>query len=1274
MPEEEVQAVAGDFGNSARLTPEFLLGAFQPFLEDYKTNVDHLSLAVDSRIQSSFEGLIDEDASDSWAKIRLSNAQAAIPERTDYIQTQWSAMPFTTNKAHYDPKIGTYTEDVPSDAFYTAGMLTGTDFDSTASILSEDIVNYIVGLVTDSSGDGMAHLRADFESQYKDIHGEYAASEDINQAFNEWTDGIEYMAYLYKGIADAEDEINGKLEDRIHKLALLQAKTFDIETSYLSNFQSNGNISGRSQEAQYLDTYHRKGINEVFGTDTDLSGISNTKLVDIFMGISPAKWDELIEAAKGNLDDFLEHIQYFVDGLESIKNGDERKWIDDFVSTMFTPFENALAGVDREVIDVISNLDGLAEYVAEQQGLEDVEEYKKIIKGVIEAIGDIKKLQLAKGQMTGLVNAQAGIMGLEDENTLMQLSMKYNTPFDTQEQQRSMVDALSMASFDDFLKLSTDLNIPLETIYQDMTNLSNIVNSVSDEFEDLSDSLSDYAKSLVLSDKSYISPELKTSIAKDNFMEIYQKAMSADKDISAAAMQELPGAADSFLDLSQQSNTGLLDYNKDFSLVLSSLQNAEDHANSYVAKTDDSLTEEEKANKKLDQLSHLEGMNANIIKIDNQIMELWENQDIKSFFRDFSDAFDDNQLELLEKSITKLNKIIRTWHIDTNELTDFEIMSDSDRELLANAEISWDSQAGIDFLASISMDFEYMFAESMGVLHFIDENGIWALDATANFVTDYARYNTGTFIEDMEFLKFIADSTGGYSSNLSAKFISNYEGFDELSFKERLEVVGFLGDEYGYNSAATLAFLSNDSAFSTLTYEQALEAVGLINDGTGWNSNAMTTFLSNTGGFDTLPIERQMELIGLSLDTDQQWGGFASYGLITNLADSGLPWDSVRNVLVEKGVSDDNINKYMYAYLSGSSGSLNWDDISTILGQHGVEDDNIEKTISGYYEDGNLSFNELSELMNMSTLPIEARRSIFGAYTSTTLTSSEMDSIINNWGDISQANLNASISASVNVDSNTLLTETTFNEFAHAFLGVSDIWGDDMMPNPSNPQGYYSIIDGILLLFNQLQGNYNNNAPGMRITGGGSASFPESMTVNGSVSITNPVSSIFITNFPNSMNVGGAVTVTNQRTSMGIYGTVSLRSTDSTYLRLIKENLQSLNEAIDGAVPKYAAGGYHDGGWRLVGEEGPEMEYTGSSRIFNASDTKGMFGSNSTYINTTDLGSKEIVSELKKMRSENAEMREDLKVANKQIIKLTNRINNREEKWDNDGFPGERAA
>lgn len=48
-----------------------------------------------------------------------------------------------------------------------------------------------------------------------------------------------------------------------------------------------------------------------------------------------------------------------------------------------------------------------------------------------------------------------------------------------------------------------------------------------------------------------------------------------------------------------------------------------------------------------------------------------------------------------------------------------------------------------------------------------------------------------------------------------------------------------------------------------------------------------------------------------------------------------------------------------------------------------------------------------------------------------------------------------------------------------------------------------------------------------------------------------------------------------------------------------------------GGIPKFANGGFHSGGLRLVGENGPELEYTGSSNIYNNDQMSRMFNTTS---------------------------------------------------------------
>jgi hypothetical protein len=65
------------------------------------------------------------------------------------------------------------------------------------------------------------------------------------------------------------------------------------------------------------------------------------------------------------------------------------------------------------------------------------------------------------------------------------------------------------------------------------------------------------------------------------------------------------------------------------------------------------------------------------------------------------------------------------------------------------------------------------------------------------------------------------------------------------------------------------------------------------------------------------------------------------------------------------------------------------------------------------------------------------------------------------------------------------------------------------------------------------------------------------------------------------------------------------------------------------AVPAFAGGGIHTGGLRIVGERGPELEATGPSRIFNASQTRSLLSG----------GNDDMVAELRALRIEVAGLR-----------------------------------
>lgn len=84
------------------------------------------------------------------------------------------------------------------------------------------------------------------------------------------------------------------------------------------------------------------------------------------------------------------------------------------------------------------------------------------------------------------------------------------------------------------------------------------------------------------------------------------------------------------------------------------------------------------------------------------------------------------------------------------------------------------------------------------------------------------------------------------------------------------------------------------------------------------------------------------------------------------------------------------------------------------------------------------------------------------------------------------------------------------------------------------------------------------------------------------------------------------------------------------------DGLRAVIAAIKGdPIPAFATGGVFGGGWRIVGENGPELEATGPSRIFNFDQTQALFSG--------PLAMNEMVAELRALRAENADLRAEVR-------------------------------
>lgn len=98
-------------------------------------------------------------------------------------------------------------------------------------------------------------------------------------------------------------------------------------------------------------------------------------------------------------------------------------------------------------------------------------------------------------------------------------------------------------------------------------------------------------------------------------------------------------------------------------------------------------------------------------------------------------------------------------------------------------------------------------------------------------------------------------------------------------------------------------------------------------------------------------------------------------------------------------------------------------------------------------------------------------------------------------------------------------------------------------------------------------------------------------------------------------------------------------------------NIPSINVAPKAdQIATFADGGTHGGGLRIVGEEGPELEMTGPSRIMNNNDLSKM------------LSNDEMASEIKRMR-------EELNRVLMSIARSSGKTAKRLDRWEGDGLP-----
>lgn len=111
-----------------------------------------------------------------------------------------------------------------------------------------------------------------------------------------------------------------------------------------------------------------------------------------------------------------------------------------------------------------------------------------------------------------------------------------------------------------------------------------------------------------------------------------------------------------------------------------------------------------------------------------------------------------------------------------------------------------------------------------------------------------------------------------------------------------------------------------------------------------------------------------------------------------------------------------------------------------------------------------------------------------------------------------------------------------------------------------------------------------------------------------------------------------------------------------------RDGLRAVVAALTGKpVPAFATGGYHLGGWRIVGENGPELEATGPSRIFSAAQTARMLSGGGN--------SQALLQELQALRGQVASMERQMVALQTQTVVNTGKTARTLDRFDGDGLP-----
>ena len=205
----------------------------------------------------------------------------------------------------------------------------------------------------------------------------------------------------------------------------------------------------------------------------------------------------------------------------------------------------------------------------------------------------------------------------------------------------------------------------------------------------------------------------------------------------------------------------------------------------------------------------------------------------------------------------------------------------------------------------------------------------------------------------------------------------------------------------------------------------------------------------------------------------------------------------------------------------------------------------------------------------------------------------------------------------------------------------------------STVSSLYGGFNGLVNSNNNLIAAINAAAAASAASAGAAASAGGGATASGPKTIT------IVSTFGGGLGGASGVVLSDGRTfktGKGIGNAAEIRNAKAMARAAIIK---------DGNIPGFANGGMHSGGLRLVGENGPEIEATGPSRIYSNQQTKGLMSND---------GSSETVAELRMLRQEISEMKAEQRKIGVENVKYNKKSYDLNRQWDVVGLPATRTS